>query len=515
MLEEEESDAKKRLAPPANNDGGGGGENKRAKQVEEDQPPFVNEYNGFDFSSCAASPPATIDRVEIADVTPESFFENYVSKRKPCVIVGQLNNDDPKWAVSERWTSSSYLKSKAGDVEISVERREPASNEKFGKGNETKMPFGKFLDAIDSGDDSLYLTTQDVKTDRGGRPRVLSPFMVRLSDDFPVCPKLTGNLIPQNINVWMGCCNQSNGSSSGLHHDFHDNLYCIVEGRKKLDLYAPSDAQNLYTRGKLVRIHKNGRINYEGEETNADGSHAQAEKALDASLKQETAVKELEAAEAAVEAGEDGAKERLEKAEKALDEAMEAVMDAEVDDDGGEGGEDGEDFWEATEKRKQELLAKGASAKDGEDTKEENDDGDVVGNDEDLFDGEDEEERTVDKTVKNPLNFSLVDTTLDSEALQERFPLFAKATKATVELLPNQMLYLPASWFHEVTSYGGDGDKNNEKNGKEGKGRHIAFNYWFHPPDGSVFDAPYSSSFWENDWSLRRLDEVEQPKTSL
>ena len=151
----------------------------------------------------------------------------------------------------------------------------------------------------------------------------------------------------------MGC--SKDGSSSGLHHDFHDNLYIIVEGRKRIDLYAPSDAPNLYTRGKLRRIHKNGRINYAGEETNADGSHIEAEEALDASLRQDEAVKELELAEAAVDRGDDGAKERLEKAEEALDKAMEAVMDIEgndrsdysddFDEADGEEEEDDEDFW--------------------------------------------------------------------------------------------------------------------------------------------------------------------------
>jgi hypothetical protein len=31
----------------------------------------------------------------------------------------------------------------------------------------------------------------------------------------------------------------------------------------------------------------------------------------------------------------------------------------------------------------------------------------------------------------------------------------------------------------------------------------MALNYWFHPPDGSAFEKPYQSDFWENDWKLR------------
>jgi hypothetical protein len=54
------------------------------------------------------------------------------------------------------------------------------------------------------------------------------------------------------------------------------------------------------------------------------------------------------------------------------------------------------------------------------------------------------------------------------------------------------MLYLPAGWFHNVTSFG------------SGPGGHAAFNYWFHPPDGPAPDRPYATPFWERDWAARR-----------
>ena len=52
------------------------------------------------------------------------------------------------------------------------------------------------------------------------------------------------------------------------------------------------------------------------------------------------------------------------------------------------------------------------------------------------------------------------------------------------------MLYLPAGWFHEVTSFS---DK--------GSSMHLALNYWFHPPDNlqpglAGFDRPYTSGYW-------------------
>lgn len=55
------------------------------------------------------------------------------------------------------------------------------------------------------------------------------------------------------------------GSSSGLHHDFHDNLYVLLRGRKHFELYSPHLARQMYTAGIISKVHANGRIVYEGQ----------------------------------------------------------------------------------------------------------------------------------------------------------------------------------------------------------------------------------------------------------
>lgn len=55
------------------------------------------------------------------------------------------------------------------------------------------------------------------------------------------------------------------GSSSGLHHDYHDNLYCLLRGRKRFRIFPPAMTQQLYTHGSIHTIHPNGRIVYEGQ----------------------------------------------------------------------------------------------------------------------------------------------------------------------------------------------------------------------------------------------------------
>ena len=55
------------------------------------------------------------------------------------------------------------------------------------------------------------------------------------------------------------------------------------------------------------------------------------------------------------------------------------------------------------------------------------------------------------------------------------------------------MLYLPAGWFHEVSSLGA----------------HCALNYWFHPPDTRTYERPYAAhAFWRREW--RRTLRVER-----
>jgi hypothetical protein len=109
--------------------------------------------------------------------------------------------------------------------------------------------------------------------------------------------------------------------------------------------------------------------------------------------------------------------------------------------------------------------------------------------------GEDGEEESLSK--KDPPSFSRVDTAASREVLEQAFPLYLNSESEgfTVTLQAGEMLYLPAGWFHEVKSLG-----------VPSEGGHMAINYWFHPPDGSLFEKPYQSDFWENDWRGRKIE---------
>ena len=69
-----------------------------------------------------------------------------------------------------------------------------------------------------------------------------------------------------------------------------------------------------------------------------------------------------------------------------------------------------------------------------------------------------------------------------------------------------QMLYLPAGWFHCVTSQSTPGGSS-----------HLAFNYWFHPPDNldpglQGFERPYISTYWPLMWRRRLQGMAKGPE---
>jgi hypothetical protein len=78
-----------------------------------------------------------------------------------------------------------------------------------------------------------------------------------------------GHLKLESCNLWMG--KSQNGSSSGLHHDYHDNFYILQQGKKQFELYSPDTAPYMKTFGQIDKIHFNGVISYVGAETRPDG----------------------------------------------------------------------------------------------------------------------------------------------------------------------------------------------------------------------------------------------------
>jgi hypothetical protein len=71
---------------------------------------------------------------------------------------------------------------------------------------------------------------------------------------------------------------------------------------------------------------------------------------------------------------------------------------------------------------------------------------------------------------------------------KQRFPLLAGATPFRVTLRRGSCLYLPASWFHCVSSFGDDDDDDDDK--VNSSSLHIALNYWV------IVIFQYACTYW-------------------
>ncbi|GIL74226.1 hypothetical protein Vretimale_1977 [Volvox reticuliferus] len=491
-----------------------------------------------------------ISELEVSTLTPENFWASHVAARKPALIHGHPT--DMAWRASSLWTDE-YMIRRAGDASVLVEVR-GGPQDGYGRGVKRRMKVGEFVRRMAAGETGLYMTAQQVAVAPDGHPRLLAEPLLSLAGggsstrknagehggggsseggcaataDFPASLELAGHLVPQSLNLWMGAAPE--GSSSGLHHDFHDNIYVLLRGKKRFRLYPPTAAPTMYTHGKLARMYDNGRIVYEQQgDVLADGTDAADVARWRRRTEAEAAFAE---AEAAVARGEKGAQARLAQSEAALEAALEADLSDAMEDDevrfSGDGlseedldmepgsnqdddedeDEDEDEDADGVEVGEQEReTARGGGARSGqardsfgrgsstlnaENKHAVRAGGETGGGDGDLI---------VD--ADTPPSFSRVpmgDPRVSDAQLAAEFPRFpGRAAALEVVVEAGEMLYLPAGWFHEVTSYGSPGGKN---------GGHLAFNYWFHPPDNlnpsrRGFRAPYSSDFWPSLWRAR------------
>lgn len=442
-----------------------------------------NTYGGF---KLARNGKNKIDVVDLKDgkVNEEWFYENYIKLRKPAV----LKNAEPNSAFL-RMNPADFqidsLKETIGDAEDSPDLQvEEMVEGGFGSGKKRlKISLTEFVDRVKKGE-CLYMTTQYAENDPadcgdssedededdgdfGGfnadgsdddeegfdgfgevddfdegdldleaaldaeighseEVMVYQPPLDRLIPDNasklpPVISTLFEPLVPQQINLWCGRTPSSteqlevtrseddvvigmnnglpvaNATSTGLHHDHADNLYVLVQGRKRFTLYSPDFASELYTVGDVRHVYDTGVIDYM---RNANAPN-----------------------------------------------------------------------WKN-------VRADGSCVDEGDEDEKVSDVGADVAGDPPSF-------CRVPPTLLH-LNEIADNKTADALAdyCAKTYPTFNAVKDAAVEVMltDGDLLYLPAGWFHEVTSFG-DAMHGNV---------HCAVNYWFVPPDGSSLKAPYS-----------------------
>ncbi|KAH0476635.1 MAG: hypothetical protein KVP17_004158, partial [Porospora cf. gigantea B] len=401
------------------------------------------------------SKPPSVSVVEDPETSAADFYRDFVLPRRPCILRGPLKGTDKafidnSFTAIQDWTNS-YLRRMAGSCEVFVERRAP--NRPFGSGNRERMTFTNLLTAIENGDEDLYLTAQPgFESDTGPYSVVNRPLASPLLLDIPLRPRVMGHLTPFLYNLWMG--NSASGSSTGLHHDFHDNLYVVIRGRKQFRLLSPRVASFLDTVDQFTDVHPNGLITYSDTgETRDDGASVEVtRRKLSRMLKKEGQLLKARMAQR--------------KSSDLTDPSEQEIV------------ENGFKFWLS------EVGRKKSSWKCPEKVPDE----------------------TYKKPVlcspsKSPSHFCRRNTVTRTDSQERSVVKGVHFTRQKpwknieskymqVDLEPGDVLYLPAGWFHEVFSH-------SDPNSGDDKPGHLAVNYWYHPPSSAgTVEEPYEDLFW-------------------
>ena len=428
--------------------------------------------------------------------SPHEFHAKYVAQREPVVI----RNGWPSLLKSPTQDASApsaiptmptveslrSLVKETATIEVN-HRPNDAASYSPAESRVEQMAWGDFLRHIldDNTNNHYYMTTQTLPIENEeGRPAICTTPVTELFGcttnnilaAIPPRPALLGHLVPATWNVWIGkTAPPSTSSSSGWHHDYHDNLYCVWQGCKHLELLPPASIlQRVSTVGTLSQLYPNGRIVYEeqggSQQIRADGALVSVDRLHQLEQERDRILEEIEASETNCTGSRPTAKATKQDLEAQLERVEEEILSIEYEDDSEEEEEGDEcQLFGATTTRPDEDSDEhnGVSRSDHQNppsnkrAKLNEDGGDRYGE--------------VSPNGHLPINFV---THMDEASLSPQ----------TVSLSRGDLLYLPAGWFHNVSSSGGV---------------HMAFNYWFHPPDAPSFDQPYLSTFWERDWAER------------
>ena len=373
--------------------------------------------------------------------TATDFFANYIAKRRPCLVVSSSNQDHfllQQFSALKNNTQNVWnpiiaaVAKKYPNRKLQVERRH-TMQERFGQNRsqhrQLYMTLPEFLSARDP---HYYLSTQEEQDSNFVTESLIQDKYIP-SDIYH-----EGNLILESCNLWMGYSSSTTSthspSSSGLHHDFHDNFYVLLQGTKTFWLYPPQHYEAMHLYGKVLKVHEeNGLISYHDCPTRSDGVPLSM-------LDNHSSLKDDDSSHT-------------------------------------ENGHETQSF----------VIGKGfdyhSSSDEDFDFDETKDD---FNHDEDAVD---EESLSSGKPepFSLPNHFSPIDpTALSNDALKAKFSEFYNLKPLKITLQAGDILYLPASWFHCVTS-SADEDF------------HVAVNYWYHPPDNlESFENPYrDKKYWE------------------
>ncbi|CAF4526344.1 unnamed protein product [Rotaria sp. Silwood1] len=188
-----------------------------------------------------------ISRIRVP--SPLVFYRDYVSRNKPVIIQGALD----QWSALSKWNTSEYLRHQLGDTPVTIDITPDGYGDcvklhkYFVTPLEEKMPFNYFMDIIEgkkSFNGIVYCQHQNSS---------FTTEFQQLNNDIHELSwvrEAFGNP-PDAVNLWIG----TSKSISTLHHDPYENLYAVICGRKHFTLYPPTDLywldQKFYKKSSL------------------------------------------------------------------------------------------------------------------------------------------------------------------------------------------------------------------------------------------------------------------------
>ena len=266
--------------------------------------------------------------------SPETFYNDYVKKRRPVLLKDCCGRVTPK-LMAATCSLDKLVDIVGRDAMVQVNQRKDDTDKQlhaFSPLNSTviNMKFGDLVDKLQQGSTRYYMTTQTLPLNEEGQPALYTSPVTQLVQKHhmdTLRPLLLGNLIPMTYNLWIGQATNTKPQSSGLHHDYNDNLYCLLEGNKTFQIAPPSSIVKLQTRGTLHTLHDNGRIVYqeqvqESGRIRPDGALESVERIMQLELRQEELEAKLEATNDTVQ---------QEELQAELDAIQEELLDLEME----------------------------------------------------------------------------------------------------------------------------------------------------------------------------------------
>ena len=175
---------------------------------------------------------------------PEHVRQTYVRGRKPVVITGVVEH----WKAFEQW-GPDYFRAVAGDMIVegwslpnNVLRGDVDKGALF---QVQSRPFREFIDDFTAEEGSrgpLYLAQRAIKFGQTAERLGKKPGLAELGKDVEEPDYLRTTRELMVANLWMS----GGGPTTSLHYDGCENFMAMIQGSKRLFLFASSQSRNLY-----------------------------------------------------------------------------------------------------------------------------------------------------------------------------------------------------------------------------------------------------------------------------